>query len=339
MEACFETKGRRHKETQDILTTNPFLDDYIKIIQSKGFRRLAYKAQVFSLPDNPHVRTRLVHTNEVIAISSTIAEILDLNSHLCMAIAAGHDIGHTPYGHIGERLLSQLGGRELKHHVNSVVVAQHIERKSDGLNLTYETLDGILNHSRGDGRLTVENNKPQEHSVVMFADKIAYTFSDLNDAIRYNHLKTNQIPDCALRLGKDQRERTKKVIYALVEESREKSYVQFSEGKVFEEFNELRGFMYKEVYNKRDWELQKVILKKAYQFFSDHKDYFGINPALLSSLLTDQEANKFGEILLKSREPSIDQIMEFGIFEIIHHIKDKEIDYTIPDLKWDVFYK
>ncbi len=330
--------GRRYTEDIDILVEDSFLNDYTKILQSKAFRRLAYKTQVHSMPDNPHVRTRLVHTNEVIAVSIYIAEQLGLNKNLCMAIAAGHDIGHTPYGHDGERVLSKFSGKSLKHYINSVVVAQHVERKGRGLNLTHETLEGMINHSRGDGKLTVDDSLPLEYAVVMFADKIAYTFSDLNDAIRYGYLDEKCLPDFAIGLGGNQRQRTTTVVDALVRESKRKNFVSFNEGKVFENFNNLKSFMFQEVYSKKDFSIQNTILLRLCEFFQrqfkDKEEFAGVPPEFAVSLLTDREANYYGELLLCSRNPSEQQISNFGVWEILPHLRGKTIDYTNPDLDW-----
>ncbi|MBW2964396.1 HD domain-containing protein [Candidatus Woesearchaeota archaeon] len=343
MDACQISKyGRRHEEVDDRMTNDPFLNDFNKILQSKAFRRLAYKTQVMTLPDNPHVRTRLVHTNEVIVNSATIAHQLRLNVYLCMAIAAGHDIGHTPSGHPGESLLTELGGRPFKHYVNSVVVAQHIERKARGLNLAFETLEGMLNHSRGSGELYLVPDLPQEYWVVMYADKISYTFSDLNDAVRYGYLSEAEVPDCAHKIGRNQRTRTEATIKALVEESREKDQVIFSEGPVFEQFDELKRFMYTEVYPKINkcmeppgcLAVQENFIRHLHHYFQNDVLYEGIDPVLLVSLLTDREVYQFGELLSRTRRPTLEQIKHFGIFEIIPHIRGKEIDYANPDLDW-----
>lgn len=338
MQACVETVGRRMPEKLDTLISDPFLNDYAKILNSRAFRRLAYKTQVMSFPDNPHVRTRLVHTNEVIAVAIAIAEQLGLNKNLCMAIAAGHDIGHTPYGHVGEKVLSKFGGNDFKHYINSVVVAQEIERRCTGLNLAFETLEGILNHSRGPGELFVNKDLPQEYAVVMFSDKIAYTFSDLNDAIRYGYLDPERIPDSARDLGGSQRRRTKTVVDALVRESKDKDHVSFSEGEEFEMFSDLKRYMYENVYFKTDWRVQEQVLIRLCEFFDDYisrnPELKGIPPEFPVSLLTDQEANYYAGLLLKSRKPEKEQIAHFGVWEIMPHLKGKEIDYTLPGLDW-----
>ncbi|MBR9691163.1 HD domain-containing protein [Candidatus Woesearchaeota archaeon] len=331
-----DSRGRRDEYDEDLLVhdLDIFTADELKILQSKAYRRLASKTQVLCFPSNPHIRTRSVHTNEVIAISTTISELLGLNTPLCRAIAAGHDIGHTPYGHVGEKILSELGNKDKKfeHQVYSVVVAQDIERKGLGLNLTYETLEGILLHSRGDKELKTEDNKPQEYAVVMYSDKIAYTFSDLNDAIRWGFLTEKDIPSAVNRLGKTQRRRNDNCIKALIRESREKGYVSFSEGKEFEIFNELKAFMYDKVYYKVNWDVHKAVLKQAYNIFSE--EFQDIDPIIILSLLTDREVNKLGILLLGTKIELREQIKNFGVFEITPYLKGKKIDYSNSDLSW-----
>ncbi len=336
MKACNESIGRRYKEKEDTLIKNSFMNDYNKILNSKAIRRLSDKTQVLCSPDNPHVRTRAVHTNEVITNSVIIAENLGLNTNLCMAIAAGHDIGHAPYGHGGQKVLSELSGKEFKHNVYGVVIAQHIEREGKGLNLTHETLEGMLNHSIERGELKrCDEMICEEYAAVLYSDKISYTLSDLNDAIRYGYL--DKIPKCAFNLGRNQRHRVIKVLKSLINESKEKGMVEFSEGNVFQDFAELRGFLFDEFYDKVNFELQEKIIHGLYNFFL--KEDLGVHPVIAISLLTDLEATRYGEILLKSRIPKVDDIKNFGLFEILPYIKDKPIDFTNHDLKWKKYYK
>lgn len=335
MQPCIFSGGRRHEETEDTLIMNPFLNDLDKIIKSKGFRREFNKAQVYFSPDNPHIRTRGIHAFDVIGGAVSIADPLDLSIMLCMAGAALHDIGHTPYGHLGERVLSKLSGKPFIHAVNSVVIAQHVERKGEGLNLTYATLEAALYHSRGKGELKIDSSKPQEYSAIMFADKIGYTFADLNDAIRFGCLSQDSLPECALRLGKTERERTRKTINALVEESKRKGYVDFSEGEVFENFDNLKKFMYENVYKATNEKIQVATLECLYEFFDRYlrkEGYSGIEPALAVSLLTDKEADHFREVA--KRGPTMEDIKHFGVFEILPCLRDKVIDHTNPDLGW-----
>ncbi len=341
MEPYGQSVGRRYKEETDTLIQDPFTNDFCKIIQSKAFRRLSDKTQVFSLTGDPHIRTRLAHTNEVIATSIAIADQLGLNESLCMAIAAGHDMGHTPYGHLGEEKLAKLSGKKFQHNVFGVVIAQHIERGGLGLNLAFETLEGILKSSRGAGKLSVDENVPHEYTAAMFADKISYTFADLNDAIRNRYLK--KVPPVAKKLGWDQRTRTTKVVEALVAESKEKDAVSFSKGEVYEQFEELRSFMYKNVYHEINTYLHKGIVEGIYHFFSNDskfKEKFpSLDPVIATALLTDKEADEFSGILMKMKKPSLDDIKHFGIFDIFSDFdfmkKDPAgIDYINPDLDW-----
>ncbi|NPE26558.1 HD domain-containing protein [Methanococcoides sp. SA1] len=332
MKACGCSVGRRIKNV-DVGVGDSFKSDFFKILESKSFRRLSDKTQVWTSPDNPHVRSRAVHTYEVISLSSLIAERLGLNVWLCMAIAAGHDLGHPPYGHIGERTLSRLGKNSFRHEVNSVVIAQHIERRGFGLQLTYETLRGMLLHSRRGRKMDGMENELNEYSVVMYADKIAYTLSDLNDAMRKGYLSVEDVPDFGMRLGKTQRIRKERLVDALVAESLRKGRVCFGEGKIFEDFKRLRDFMYAEVYGKSDGPMNEVTIESICAYFERHEEFDGCDPILLTSLLTDREANRFGELFVRSADPDVEELKMLGIFEIIPHIRGKGIRYWDADLR------
>jgi dGTPase len=332
------SKGRRDKlEELTVFDIDPYLADSFIIGQSKALRRLNYKTQVLCYPENSHIRTRGVHTNEVIASAGTISEKLNLNTRLCIAIAGGHDLGHAPYGHMAEGLFTELGGKDFSHHIFSVVVAQEIEKQGQGLNLSYETLEGILMHTRKDGELFVNKDKLAEYSVVMFSDKFAYTFSDLNDAIRDKKLREDQVPDYAKELGKTQRERTSTCINALVKESLEKGKISFTEGKVPEMFNDLRIFMYREVYKKIDWSFHKLVLRKAYDYFRRvlEQKKWNVDPVIAVALLTDRDANRLAmEFLNNTSYPDPRKLENMGVFEILPYIKEKNIEYSNADLSW-----
>ncbi len=330
-----DSRGRRDcncEEDDFLCDLDPYEADFLKLLQSKSFRREAFKTQVLSLPENPHIRTRLVHTNEVIALAVTGSEKLGLYTPLCRSGSAGHDIGHTPYGHIGEKVLSELGGKLFRHEVFSVVIAQEIERKGLGLNLSYETLECMLAHSRGSSELTASTFIPNEYNMVMYSDKIAYTFSDLNDALRYGYLTPEKVPPEVNELGINQRQRNYACLKALVEESRKKGQVSFSEGKEFEIFSRLRKFMFEQVYYKVDCPLHEIILKKAYEFFSS--TFPKADPIIVTALLTDKEAHRLGELFLTSRKPDIGYIRDFGVLEIIPYLENRTIDYSKADLSW-----
>ena len=332
------SKGRRDMpEDLAVFDIDPYLADSFIIGQSKALRRLNYKTQVLCYPENSHIRTRGVHTNEVIAVAGTISDILKLNTNLCIAIASGHDLGHPPYGHMAEGLLTKLGGKEFSHHIFSVVVAQEIERRGQGLNLSYETLEGILMHTRKDGELIIYKDKPAEYAIVMFADKFAYTFSDLNDAIRDGKLKEDQVPSYVNEFGATQRERVSSCIRALVKESREKGDMSFYQGSIPEMFNDLRNFMYKEVYYKIDWALHKVVLEKAYDYFGRllKQKKLDVDPLIAVALLTDRDANKLAqEFIGNTSDPDPKKLENMGVFEILPYLSGKNVDYSDADLSW-----
>ena len=328
------TKAKRRDSEKFVTSMNPFLFDYSNILQSKSYRRLPLKTQVVTLPDNPYVRTRLSHTNEVLSVAVTIASELGLNVELCMAAAVGHDIGHTPYGHLGEKVFTEFGGKPFKHYIFGPIIAQEIERKGCGLNLTYQTLDAMLNHSRGSGELSVDTNSPQENSIVMFSDKIAYLFSDVNDAVRLGYIGKYDLPDELYKLGFDQRNRVYSCINALVKESKEKGYIDFKDSETAKDFNVIKSFMYKKVYPKIDQTQRIDTLRRTVEFIGEHKYFDGLNNVVVTALLTDNFMDKLSKIYANDNKPKISDFKESGIFEVIDSIRDKEIDYTKVNFDW-----
>jgi len=338
-----ESKGRLRKET-GLAADSPFLTDFFRIIESKSFRRLPFKTQVFSFPEHSHIRTRLTHTNEVIATAGKISEQLGLNTPLCLAIAAGHDIGHAPYGHLGEGLLSELGKKLFKHEIYGAVLLQEVENRGKGLNLCYETLEGIRMHARGAHELNVNSSKPAEYAAVMFADKMSYTFSDYSDAERYGYFPKDDykklVAEIDSVLGRKTDDRKEACIKALIKESKEKGFVSFSQGKEFELFDELRGVLYKRVYEAIDTSVHKIILKNLYTFIKEnedfHKKYNGFDPIIFISLLTDQDVTNFGNLRLSSKKLSLSDLeSQFkAAFELLPELKDKKIEYWNPELNW-----
>lgn len=328
MQPTLATKGRKKPEKEDTLAKDPFLNDYIKITQSGSYRRLAFKTQVLSMPNNPHVRSRLVHTEEVIGISMIIAESLGLNMSLCMAIAAGHDIGHPPYGHLGERVLSKLSNKKFKHNINSVFIAQEVERKGTGLNLTPEVLEGMYYHSLKYKDKNMQKNRPQEYAVVMWADKIAYTLSDLNDGLRYGYLTKKDIPIYAFNLGSNQRQRTATVAKALIKESKDKGVVSFSKGKVYKDFMALRDFLKNNFYKNVELSLQEHYLITIFNFIKNSKEFKGVDPVLAVSMLTDREVDSFVDLIAHSVKPKLSDLKHFGLLEALPYLKKKKVKYA-----------
>ena len=182
-----DTKGRDFFEQKCDIRTE-FQRDRDRILHSKAFRRMKHKTQVFISPEGDHYRTRLTHTLEVSQIARTISRALRLNEDLTEAIALGHDLGHTPFGHSGERILNSLSPFGFEHNVQSVRVVEILENDGKGLNLTVEVRDGILNHR------TRFNPSTLEGKVVRLSDKIAYINHDIDDAIRAGILKEDYIP-------------------------------------------------------------------------------------------------------------------------------------------------
>ena len=209
------TKGRKRPEEESELRT-PFQRDRDRIIHCKAFRRLKHKTQVFLSPEGDHYRTRLTHTLEVAQIARTIARSLLLNEDLTEAVALGHDLGHTPFGHAGERALDDLYPGGFRHYEQSVRVVEKLEKNGRGLNLTEEVLDGILCHTRGREAFTPEGR------IVRLADRIAYINHDIDDAERAGVLRDEDIPQEIVRVvGKTCSARINAMVFSAVENSKE----------------------------------------------------------------------------------------------------------------------
>lgn len=259
--------GRKFPEKKCDIRTE-FQRDRDRIIHSKAFRRLKHKTQVFLSPEGDHYRTRLTHTLEVAQISRTIARALRLNEDLTEAIALGHDLGHTPFGHCGESVLNRIHSGGFKHNEQSLRVVEKLEKrgvKKGGLNLTYEVKDGILNHTGENKPLTLEGQ------IVKLSDRIAYINHDIDDAIRARVLKRDSLPiDCTKALGVSHRERINKMIRDVIKESIEKDGISMSE-EVYYYTNKLRDFMFEKVYlnkeAKKEEEKAQNVIVELYRYF------------------------------------------------------------------------
>lgn len=217
--------------------------DRDRIIHSKSFRRLMHKTQAFISPEGDHYRTRLTHTLEVSQIARTIATALRLNEDLTEAIALGHDLGHTPFGHLGEDDLNNVVPGGFHHNVQSVRVAERIEKNGEGLNLTREVLDGMLNH-RGAGSPSTLEGK-----IVQISDKIAYVNHDIDDAIRAGIITDEDLPkDCVGVLGNTSRKRIDFLIRNIIKSSENVNDI-LMDTEVKAALYKLRGFMFDNVYN------------------------------------------------------------------------------------------
>ena len=226
-----QTKGRRVPEAPDPIRTE-FQRDRDRIIHTKAFRRLKHKTQVFVSPEQDHYRTRLTHVLEVTQIARTVARALSLNEDLTEAIGLGHDLGHAPFGHVGEEALDEIYKRydpehgRFRHYEQSLRIVDELEREGQGLNLTYEVRDGILYHSKGKSDLLaesgVEKNMPDtlEGQCVRICDRVAYVNHDIDDAIRAGLIKTDDLPREAVAvLGERHSQRITMMVGAVISES------------------------------------------------------------------------------------------------------------------------
>jgi dGTPase len=275
------SKGRRSPESACPVRTI-FQVDRDRILHSKAFRRLKYKTQVFLSPEGDHYRTRLTHTLEVSQVARTMARALRLNEDLTEAIALGHDLGHTPFGHAGERVLAELLPAGF-HHVNqSLRVVEVLEKDGSGLNLSWEVRDGILRHSKGRGVLSGQDSESLpatlEGQLVRLSDVIAYVNHDLDDAIRGGLINSHDVP-AALRkaLGEHSSQRLNNMIIDLIETTMANHYsrVQLSP-EMTRHVSELRDWLYVNVYRAAavEDEFRKAsrVLRELFLYFIDKPD-------------------------------------------------------------------
>jgi dGTPase len=278
--ACLSSKsrGRRRKEREGIIRTC-FQRDRDRIIHSKAFRRLKHKTQVFLAPRGDHYRTRLTHTLEVSQIARTIARALRLNEDLTEAIALGHDLGHTPFGHAGEEVLREIYPGGFNHFRQSLRVVDIIEKNGQGLNLTFEVRDGILKHSKGKGEIFRSPGKREtlEGQVVRVSDVIAYVNHDLDDAMRAGVLKRSDIPPEFFRIGNTQAKRIDTMVKDVIYTTRGENVRDIKmSGEIKKITYALRDFLYKNIY---EGEITKREFKKAKKILIDLYNYYMKNIA------------------------------------------------------------
>lgn len=257
------SKGRRVEEPKCSIRTD-FQRDKDRIIYSKAFRRLKHKTQVFIAPEGDHYRTRLTHTLEVSQIARTVARALRLNEDLAEAIALGHDLGHTPFGHIGEKILNEVYSEGFKHNEQSLRVVDVLE----DLNLTWETRDGIVNHSGANMASTLEGQ------IVKFADRIAYVNHDIDDAERAGLIDDFDLPEeCVNILGTTSSSRIDTMVNDIVKTSSGKNIISMSED-VYKAMWDLRQFMFDRVYLASRAKTEEIkagsIIKWLYYYFMEN---------------------------------------------------------------------
>ena len=266
-----ESRGRLHPEEprfDDVRTV--FQRDTDKIVHSKAFRRLMHKTQVFLNPEGDHYRTRMTHTIEVSRIARTIAKALNLNEDLAEAIAMGHDLGHTPFGHAGEVALTEATGQPFRHNEQSLRVVDILENGGEGLNLTYEVRMGILGHTGDRIPETLEGQ------IVRWADRYDYVNHDIDDAVRAGILDNTDIPkSIAKALGNTHSQRINSLVCDTITTSREAGKIHLSP-KVEKALNDLREFMFENVYRNPVAKGQEIkargMLKRMYEYYYNHPE-------------------------------------------------------------------
>lgn len=244
--------------------------DRDRILHSKSFRRLKHKTQVFLAPEGDHYRTRLTHTLEVAQIARTIAKALRLNEDLTEAIALGHDLGHTPFGHAGERALNRISPVGFEHHLQSIRVVEHLEKHGKGLNLTKEVRDGIKNHQTEGKPSTLEGK------IVRLCDKIAYINHDIDDAIRGQIIREEDIPrEFTDILGHNLGKRLDTLIHDIVSNSENCEDIIMSPD-IEAAMRNLRKFMFESVYLNKKAKAQEEqaerLLEQLFLYYEDHLD-------------------------------------------------------------------
>jgi dGTPase len=303
------SRGRVLPEPPDPLRT-AFQRDRDRVLHSKAFRRLKHKTQVFIDPEEDHYRTRLTHTLEVSQIARTISRALRLNEDLTEAIALAHDLGHPPFGHGGERAIDEVLKEyvpdiEFRHYEQSLRVVDVLERDGKGLNLTYETRDGILGHSKGGADLGAPSAlgkapRTLEESVVKIADRIAYINHDIDDAIRAGLLSLADLPPDPIRvLGQRGSDRIAAMVMNVVLSSENQPAVNMT-GDILLATNQLKDYMYANVYSRdlrgaREMSKAAGLLTDLFHCFMDQ------NEMLPSSLLAGESPDQFAQLSISDR--------------------------------------
>jgi dGTPase len=271
------TQGRERDE-EPCPIRPAFQRDRDRILHSKAFRRLIHKTQVFLSPWGDHYRTRLTHTLEVSQIGRTIAKALRLNEDLTEAVALGHDLGHTPFGHAGEDVLNEIMPEGFSHHEQSLRVVSLLENNGSGLNLTLEVRDGILKHSKGRRDFLSQNEvdppRTLEAEVIRAADVIAYINHDIDDALRAEMLREDEIPsDCTEVLGHTHSSRISTMVFDIISQSGDSPHLQMSE-PIHAATLKLRDFLFERVYldplTLGEMEKASHILRELFAYFVRH---------------------------------------------------------------------
>ncbi len=274
--------ARRARAEEDCALRTPFQRDRDRIVHCKAFRRLTHKTQVFVAPQGDHYRTRLTHTLEVTTISRTVARALRLNEDLVEAIGLGHDLGHPPFGHIGEdvldRCVKERFGEDFRHYEHSLRIVEHLEREGAGLNLTEQVRDGIARHSS-------RTPQPQtlEGRIVRVIDRVAYINHDIDDAVRAGLLREDELPDEPIAvLGRGGSERIDALVHDMVEHSQRAGEI-VQGPQAGPAMSELRDFMFERVYLgpavRAEHAKIAAVLKRLFDHYVEHPELLPAAPA------------------------------------------------------------
>jgi len=266
---CENTRGR-DKPIPECVNRTEFQRDRDRILHCKSFRRLMHKTQVFLFPVDEHYRTRLTHTLEVTQIARIIARALMLNEDLCEAAALGHDLGHTPFGHAGEMVMQKCFSPDFTHYKQSIRVVEKLEHDGEGLNLTWEVRDGILNHSGKNLASTLEG------VIVKFADRIAYINHDIDDSIRGGIISNEDISkDIRAVLGDKHSNRINTMVSSVIEASRDSNRITMTD-EIGQATDELRAFLFENVYYnpkaKKEESKAKAMLEELYDYYQTYPE-------------------------------------------------------------------
>lgn len=278
--ASFSSRTRGRDQAEPLCDIRPeYQRDRDRILHCKAFRRLKHKTQVFLAPEGDHYRTRLTHTLEVSQIARTIAKSLRLNESLTEAIALGHDLGHTPFGHSGEAVLNQICEDGFTHYEQSVRIVEVLEKDGRGLNLTWEVRDGILNHRTAGHPSTLEG------AIVRLSDKIAYINHDIDDAIRARMFAEEELPgEYTDVLGNSVRERLNRMIRDIILNSMDKPQIIMS-ADMEEAMKGLRRWMFENVYRndipKAEESKAQELIARLYEYYMKHADRLPMEYILL----------------------------------------------------------
>lgn len=318
---------------------DPYLLDLIKLQNSKALRRSRGKTQVISGPNNIYFRDRMIHSLGVSSIAVQSGSRLALNIFLLQSGSLGHDLGHVPLGHLGEKFIAEMLDEDFRHERFGIFVLEMVERNGIGLNLSYETLDAIRKHSRGSGKMVTGNSGVLENDVIMLSDKFDYIPADYNDILRIGY-DGFTAADEMMKLGKNQTERLNTCLHSFWKESIRRDGIYFDDSDEARRFKAIRDSMFDDVYlqmdKSEDRKFMRDILERVYKYFLT---YFGNDKrsaALTLALMSEQDVYALDMLLNCYENKIIEEKLcdkkDFSIAELLPKIPGwAELDFCNPD--------